>query len=106
MGEVAVTGRLVAVGRELIAVGRALVLVRARLIAVRTCVVSVGSGLIQTRARPIVFACWLVGDHQIPFPAHATGRSDQSARKLEGMHQPDSPTSTPHSPPTARAPLA
>jgi hypothetical protein len=106
VSEVTVAGRLVTVGRELIAFGRALILVRAGLITIRTCLVSVRPGLIQTRARPIVFRSWLVGDHRIPFPAHATSRSDQSVRKLKVMYRPRDPTNPPHSPPTARAPLA
>jgi hypothetical protein len=106
VGQVTVTGCLVAVGRELIEVGRALVLVRAGLIAVRTCLLSVRPGLIQTRARPIVFGSCLAGDRRIPFPAPAASRSDQSARKLKVMYRPRDATNTPHSPPTARAPLA
>jgi hypothetical protein len=43
-------------------------MIRTGLVAVGTCLVAIRRGLLQLRARPIVFGFLLTGDHQIPFP--------------------------------------
>src|ERR1700733_690682 len=78
-GEVMVACRLILIGCRLIAVCRILIAIGARLVVIGSHPIALRACTAEIPSRPNVFGTVVVGDHRIPFPGRAAGRSDRSA---------------------------